>query len=358
MPLASPVPERKSSGMTQDWPWQPLGDVGHPNPFFYHDFYDDFDYLDTTNKWTATAASGSIAAQAGIGGQILFTTNAAANAFATLQAKNIGFNFCWDNQTLTTSASSAAGSNVLTFASTSVNNSPFGQGAPIVPGMLVQSATTNAIPANTIVTGVTSTTVTLSNAIGSSEVANGATIYFGSTIKKTAFLARLLSSAMLTNVGWIVGMMNSLTAPFTASNITDGIYIQKTAGSTALTVYVVANSLVTSLVVPTSLYQLVNNEWFDVGFRINRKGQTDFFFGFNMVGYTTNASNTSNASLVSAGVIQNRTPNFSFQNTTYNPSGVSPNVTTQNIAPTVAVTTSTTTAGTMVVDFVGAFQER
>lgn len=73
--MASPV--RFTSGFTQDAPWQPLGAMGQPDPFFYNNWFQDFDMPYPTGTVTNTlGGGGSIALTAGDGGIELFTTNA------------------------------------------------------------------------------------------------------------------------------------------------------------------------------------------------------------------------------------------------------------------------------------------
>lgn len=81
-----PAPSRFPSGITQAMGYQPLGNLGIPDPLFYA-YYDD-DFLPyNAALYTVTAAGGSVAATAasGSGGRILLTTGAAAGNFAELQ---------------------------------------------------------------------------------------------------------------------------------------------------------------------------------------------------------------------------------------------------------------------------------
>ena len=75
MAQPSPVPVRFPSGLSTDFPYGPLANMGQPNPFMYHIEADDFDMLATTYTATKTTA-GTIASVAGDGGLLLFTTNA------------------------------------------------------------------------------------------------------------------------------------------------------------------------------------------------------------------------------------------------------------------------------------------
>lgn len=87
------APARFTSGFTQDNVWQPFGQVGVPNPMFYHQTWDDFDFYDT-NEWTTLATStGTVALTAGDGGLITATTAATTNDVEGIQRKVAGFTF-------------------------------------------------------------------------------------------------------------------------------------------------------------------------------------------------------------------------------------------------------------------------
>jgi hypothetical protein len=61
------------------------------NPFFYHQDYDDFNYLDT-NEWLVTSlSSGGVAHVAGDGGLITFTTAATSADFELIQRPHADF---------------------------------------------------------------------------------------------------------------------------------------------------------------------------------------------------------------------------------------------------------------------------
>ena len=89
-----PTPNRFTSGFTQDAPWQPLGRMGVPNPFFYHQFFDDFNGFDTSQFNSTLTSAGTVANTAANGGALLFTTNATtplATDIASIQGKAAGF---------------------------------------------------------------------------------------------------------------------------------------------------------------------------------------------------------------------------------------------------------------------------
>lgn len=93
----SSSPTRYTSGFTQDASYQPLGQIGIPDPFFYAVSSDDFlPYI--ASEYTVTAAGGSVAAVAATnaatsGGRILFTTGATATNFAAIQSPVASFGY-------------------------------------------------------------------------------------------------------------------------------------------------------------------------------------------------------------------------------------------------------------------------
>lgn len=88
----SPTPSRLPAGSSTDPPYGPMADSGYTNPFFYHQFADDFDNaLAATGLYTITATGGSIAHTPGDGGLALFTTGAVSTNFAELQLPAASF---------------------------------------------------------------------------------------------------------------------------------------------------------------------------------------------------------------------------------------------------------------------------
>jgi len=87
-------PVRLTAGFTQDATYQPLGQIGVPDPFFYAYYEDDFLPYNAA-LYTATASGGSIAATAtkGSGGRILFTTAATAASYPTIQLPVASFQY-------------------------------------------------------------------------------------------------------------------------------------------------------------------------------------------------------------------------------------------------------------------------
>ena len=81
----SPAPQRVPAGFTSDPPFGPLADSGAGNPFFYHEFEDDFDNsLSITGAYTLTGGGTGVETP-GDGGLVLLSSTAAASTFATLQ---------------------------------------------------------------------------------------------------------------------------------------------------------------------------------------------------------------------------------------------------------------------------------
>lgn len=94
----SPVPVRTPAGATTDPPYGPLADCGMGNPFFYHQFYDDFDaYFNTgaTGIWTQTkSGNGTFTHAAADGGVGQMTTNSStpvATDFNQIQLPNTSY---------------------------------------------------------------------------------------------------------------------------------------------------------------------------------------------------------------------------------------------------------------------------
>lgn len=79
----SAVPQRIPAGTTSDPPFGPLADCGMGNPFFYHQFEDDFDYsLGTNSLYVVNKGStGTAVHTAGDGGLITLTTAATNNDY-------------------------------------------------------------------------------------------------------------------------------------------------------------------------------------------------------------------------------------------------------------------------------------
>lgn len=195
------TPTRFPGGLTNADEYQPLGQLGAPDPFFLAQFADDF-LPYRAGDYTVTAAGGSVAATAngGTGGRILLTTGAVSGNFAAIQQPTANF--------------------------------------ANVPG------------------------------------------------KKLAFLTRLNLDDVL-NSRVLVGLIDTRVTPLTPQ---DGIYFNKSAGGTALTL----NAISAGVVVATAnVPDLPNNGFLndadiDLGFLVTDKGEVEGFVGYHLEGSKLN----------------------------------------------------------------------
>jgi hypothetical protein len=93
--IASQTPQRLTAGSTTDPPYGPWADNGFGNPFFYHQFADDFDNAlgsSTNGLYTISAGgAGTVAHNAGDGGLALFTTAGATGNYESIQLPAASF---------------------------------------------------------------------------------------------------------------------------------------------------------------------------------------------------------------------------------------------------------------------------
>lgn len=88
---ASQSPVRNTSGWTSDFPFAVLGESGFANPFFYHQFADDFDNAIGATGLYTVSGGGTAAHTAGDGGLITLTTLATASALESIQLPAASF---------------------------------------------------------------------------------------------------------------------------------------------------------------------------------------------------------------------------------------------------------------------------
>jgi hypothetical protein len=91
MTQPSQTPVRYPTGVATDPPFGPLAFYGNRNPFFYHEWEDDFDTLQAT--YTQTKTTGTIGIVAGDGGQLQMVTAATANDLSSIQLPAAAFTF-------------------------------------------------------------------------------------------------------------------------------------------------------------------------------------------------------------------------------------------------------------------------
>jgi hypothetical protein len=87
----SQTPVRFFTGVCTDQPFQPLAFYGNRNPFFYHEWEDDFDGVNAI--YTQTKTTGTVVAVAGDGGLAAFTTAATINDLTSIQLPAASFPF-------------------------------------------------------------------------------------------------------------------------------------------------------------------------------------------------------------------------------------------------------------------------
>lgn len=86
------APSRFPQGLSVSAPWQFFGGMGLPNPFYYHQRFDDLDILPAaTTGWTTTNSTGTTAAGSADGGTAVLTTSAVAAEFAEMQGTQVSF---------------------------------------------------------------------------------------------------------------------------------------------------------------------------------------------------------------------------------------------------------------------------
>ena len=152
--------------------------------------------------------------------------------------------------------------------------------------------------------------------------------------KKLFFLTRLQLSS-ISNAAFRVGLLQTTTTPFTA---TDGIFFDKPTGAlTGLALVSVIGSVATTLTIPTSAYTLANATNIDLSFHINRNSEILAYVGSQLVGWVPPSSTTGGHGAVAR---------------------FAPSITTANLNPTLAVQSGTAASSTMTIDFAMAAKER
>ncbi len=82
----SSSPFRLAAGFTQDQSWQPLGLLGTPDPLFYSETYDDFNFYQAGRYTVTNTGNGTVAGTPLDGGAIIFTTNSLTPAATDISA--------------------------------------------------------------------------------------------------------------------------------------------------------------------------------------------------------------------------------------------------------------------------------
>ena len=158
------APTRFTSGLTQAASFQPLGNLGIPDPFFYADYADDFIHYNT-GDYTVTASGGTVAASAagGSGGRILFTTGATSTNFAAIQLTIASFGYtagkklaylCRINPTVVTTNTLVAGLIQTTATPFTVTDGIYFTKASGSTNVVVNAVTGSTVIGTTTLTGI------------------------------------------------------------------------------------------------------------------------------------------------------------------------------------------------------------
>lgn len=91
MSQPSQTPVRFPTGVATDRDYGPLGFYGNRNPFFYHEWEDDFDGINAI--YTQTKTTGTVTSVAGDGGIAQFLTAATINDLTSIQLPAASFSF-------------------------------------------------------------------------------------------------------------------------------------------------------------------------------------------------------------------------------------------------------------------------
>jgi len=196
-----------------------------------------------------------------------------------------------------------------------------------VDGGALLFTTNSSTPAGTDVSSIQRAAASFSFVPQTSSVAG----------KKSFFLTRLQVSDA-TNAAFNVGLMNTTTTPFAA---TDGLYFNKASGAANnLQLVSMVGSTPTTIAIPTAAYTLANNTNIDLGWYFDGKGNVYAFVNGNMVGYIPQSGTGS--------TLPNRGP----------VAAGTPTLTTAVLNPTLAIQSGTASSKTMTVDFFLAARER
>lgn len=198
----SPPPSRFPSGLSLDQSFQPLYDMGLPNPLFYHLLYDDFDQeINETGAYTkTTSGNGTIALTAGDGGLALFTTNTGtplAADIAAIQLPVAGFSLTAGKKSffLTRLQISDAVNEAFNVGWIQTTATPF----TVTDGIYFNKATGSAANLQ-VTTTVGSTPTTIVIPTSAYTLANNTFIDLGLYVNKTQDILVFVGGQL---VGWI-----------------------------------------------------------------------------------------------------------------------------------------------------------
>jgi hypothetical protein len=291
-------PVRVPSGSSTDAPFQPLAKSGYSNPFFYHQFADDFDnQLGVAGLYTITSSgAGTVAHAAGDGGLALFTTAGAAGNFESIQLPVGSFTLPLTGSNPPVTANSSKKVFYLTRLQLSdVTNSAF------IAGLAVITATP------------------FTGAGAGRNVVDGLFFYKASG-------------------GTVLQLINIASAGGSPSG----------------------SGFTNTFTIPAAAYSLVNATNIDLGFFIDGNQNLFAFTGSQLVGFIPQSGTGAVDPITGLPLIPANGPvlaNYNFQ--AQGGSAATPIMySTVNMSPTLAVGTSAAAAKTMTVDFHCAQKER
>lgn len=227
-------PSRFTSGFTQAAKFQPLGEIGAPDPFFYAMYEDDF-LPYRAGDYTVTAATGTAAGTSnnGTGGRVLLSTTAAINDFVSLQQAQT--NFAWVAGKKLAYAcrinlADVVNSRVLVGLIQSTAT-PF----TVVNGIyFLKSPTSNTITLNVVSASTLIGSVTMPSLAGSTALTNGTDQDLGFYIDRSGNLKAFCGYSLFgvkrqnfTVLGPEAGILNSaLTGSITTLPLTPTLAVQ------------------------------------------------------------------------------------------------------------------------------------
>lgn len=175
--------------------------------------------------------------------------------------------------------------------------------------------------------------------------------------KKLFFLTRLQVSS-ITEAGFVAGLVNTTTTPFTSGDITDGIWYSMATGGTALKINVASGGTVLTTAVATNTYSIKAATNIDLAFYVDRYGNVQYSVGSQLVGWIPQSgtgASTGASGVPSLPVMCPTGKLYSGNQPGTIASGYT--LSTANLTPTLGVTCVTAVA-TLKADFIGVGKER
>lgn len=211
-----------------------------------------------------------------------------------------------------------------------------------ITGAWTKSATTTgtAVPtAGDGGRGLFSTAAANNDAISIQRPVANITLPQGTLAGKKAFFTASFQLSDITASAFIVGLCNITATPLTA--VADGLYFQKSAGSTTVNLISVIGSAATTLALPAAQVPLANATDIDLGWYLDRYGNVNAYAGGNLYGFVPQSG--TGASVPPRGRIAQM---------------LAPTLTTANLSITIAIAAGAVAIKTLNLDAVFAAKER